>query len=161
MASLSCRSRSLVFRRRLRTFDPRGVPEIHQHLGSHRQATRREVKRFTRSFSLESPRLLQRINLLNKNVRLIQITHVIRKRVLQLGGSMYSPCEVCRFDIGFYVFRLEQCVNTRLRGVSIWIWANPAVVVNRGMEWLGGIANIMAQPSCIKDDCLLYGRGRL
>src|SRR3984885_9556200 len=142
-----------------RALDPCGVPEIQQHLRSRGEAVRSEVEGGGGTFAFEASSFLYRVDVLHERVRVPKIGEVAGEGMRYLFWSLHECCEVLWCDVRRHVGAFKLRVDVMLGGVSVGIGAGPAVVLDGGMQRLRTISNVVAEPSCVKDDRLLDGLG--
>lgn len=142
--------------------EPGGVDHVAQHAGSGSQAGGGEIARFCRACPFEAAGLLQRVDSFHIGCGVAQVSNV-RIEHVALNGVRWG-------DFGLYFWGVEigidKCalklpVDVMPGGVTVGIGANPAVVLDGGVEGLGGIADVVAEPACIEKDSLLDGRAVL
>src|SRR5581483_152291 len=73
------------------------------------------------------------------------------------GGRIHHCSEVGCFDVGTNKIGFKKRMDAVLCGVSVWIGPDPAVVLNRSVQRLSCVRDVMAEPTGVKDDCLLNG----
>src|SRR5579863_9867461 len=134
-----------------RTIEPGRVPKIQKHLRAGCQSVGREVKSLRRTFAGKTTRFLDRINIFNLPIRLLEVIDVIRKRISETLGGMHELCKVLGSYILCHISTLELGVNSVLRSVALRVRSNPSVVMNRGMQWLRTIGYVMPKPARVKD----------
>ena len=120
-----------------------------------------EVECGRRALSGKASGLLQCVDIFHQTIRLLQVVEVTRKWIVDALGTLDQSGKILGGDICRNVGGLKLGVDTMLSGISVGIRANPAVVLDRSVQRLRTVGNVMTEPAGIKDDRLLHRLRRL
>src|SRR5271157_231255 len=95
-----------------------------------------EVKGSRRALARKSSRLLQRVDIFDQAIRLPQVSDVCRERIIHSLGALHQSGKVVSRDVGGDIGGLKLRVDAVLGGVSVGIRADPAVVLDGGVQRL-------------------------
>src|ERR1700739_2560112 len=142
-------------------FQPRRVPEIEQHLRTGGQALRGELEGLARTFAVESASLFESVNIFHQRVRVAEISDVIVEGIVEPLGALHKTGKISFPKIRGHVDAFKLPVDMMLSSVFIGVGGGASVVLEGGGQRWRSVGDVVAEPSRIKDDRLLYRGGRL
>src|SRR5579863_2703138 len=141
---------------RFSTLDPSRVDHFPQHSCSRREPIGRELAGRFGPSAVESARLLQPVYLFTSGSTLSKIRNVSRKQIaVDLMHSCHLRLDLSALDIGADKGSLKLPVNCMRGSVAIGVGTYPAVVLNRRMQRLRPVADIVPKPTGVEEDGLL------
>src|SRR5580692_2282459 len=137
-----------------RTLQPRGIPEIYEHLRSCCQAMSGELECLRRALLAKAARLFDRINFFHQSIGLSQVSNIANKGIVQLLWSVYESSQILCRDVRSDIRCLELRVDVVERRITVRIRSHPSVVPDGCVQRLRSIGDVMAHPTGIKDNRL-------
>jgi hypothetical protein len=140
---------------------PGGDDEVAEFDGAGGEALFGEGFGFRRASVVEAAGFFELVGFFYEGVGLVEVLPVLGPLVVDDGGlgGGDEGGDVGGFDVGRDVDGFKLGVDLVFGGVAVGVGAGPAVVLDGVVEWLGAVADIVAEPAGVEEDGELDGGG--